>query len=613
MAAGMKQLSKTFVWILMGMLIVGLAGFGAVNFSGSVSSVALVGDEEVSVEEYFRELQREQRSLQQQTGQVVTLAQMTAFGLDRAVLGRLISLAALDNEVNSLGISIGDENLLDELTQIPSFQGPSGNFDREAYRFALQNANLTEAEFEADLRKEAARTLVQGAIISNAEMPSTLADTLTKYIGARRSFSYVLLEPAQFSLIQIVPDDAELKSFYEANPEAFRLPETKQITYARLSPDMILDGIEVDAEALKALYEERKDQYQVPERRLVERLVFSDQAAADRATADLQAGTVTFEELVGNRGLDLQDIDMGDVTKEDLGAAAEGVFAAAVGSVSSPLPSDLGPAIFRINGQLDARITSFEAAEAELRQELAADRARRVIEQQAESIDDILAGGATLEELKDEADMEVATLGWTGIPGDGIAAYEGFRTAADAVTLEDFPAVEFLGDGSIFALRLDEVLPERPEPFDAAKEKVLAAWDADRQAKAITARAGEILTATKNAGAFPDDLEVATEEGLTRTAYLDRTPADMMNQIFTMTPGEVKIITGEDSTVVVSLSEILPAEEGEEMALMREAFTAQLDQALSNALFQAYVSDAQLRAAPRLDQQALNAVQANFQ
>ncbi|WP_333693896.1 SurA N-terminal domain-containing protein, partial [Phaeobacter italicus] len=81
MAAGMKKLSKTFVWILMGMLIVGLAGFGAVNFTGSVGSVAVVGEQEVSVDDYARELQREQRALEAQTGQRMPIAQLTTLGL----------------------------------------------------------------------------------------------------------------------------------------------------------------------------------------------------------------------------------------------------------------------------------------------------------------------------------------------------------------------------------------------------------------------------------------------------------------------------------------------------------------------------------------------------
>jgi peptidyl-prolyl cis-trans isomerase D len=596
----------------MGLLIVGLAGFGAVNFSSSMSAIALVGEEEVSIDEYLRELQREQRALQAQGGQALTFAQMAAFGMDRAVLGRLISIASIDNEVKNLGISVGDDNLRQELAEIPAFQDASGKFDRQTYSFALQNANLSESEFESDLRRESARTLVQGAIVVGAKMPDSMTKVMTDYIGARRSFSYATFSPDQIALIQVVPDDADLRTFYEANIAKFTLPETKQITYARLSPEMILDTVEVDESALRALYDERAEQYQVPERRLVERLVFSDDAAANAAKAQLDVAGTTFEALVDARGLALQDVDLGDVTRSFLGAAAEGVFAADVGSVVGPLPSDLGPALFRINGRLEARLTTFEQAMPDLRDELAMDRARRVIEQQSEDINDLLAGGATLEELADESDMEVGSLGWSGETGEGITAYEGFRTAASVVTLEDFPTAEFLGDGSLFAIRLDEILPERPETFDNAKEKVLAAWEADRVATALQAQAEAMLEATKEAGEFPEGTQVQQEAGLTRTAYLDTTPADMMNQIFTMKPGDLKVIKGEESTVVVRLDEILPAEENDESRLLAEALGAQLDQAVSEALFSAFVSDAQLRAEPRVDQQALNSVMTNY-
>lgn len=614
MAAGMKNLSRTFVWILMGMLIVGLAGFGAVNFTGSMSAVALVGDEEVTVDAYVRELQREQRAMQAQTGQAMPMSQLTAMGLDQVVLGRLITLAAIDNEVSKLGISIGDENLLSELTKVSSFQDSSGQFDRETYRFTLDNAGFTEAEFEDDLRREASRTLVQGAIMSGTKMPEVMSDTLVSYIGERRSFSYVQLSPDDVLLTQEMPDDTALRAFYDDNIADFTLPETKSLTYAHLSPDMLLDTVEVDQEALRGLYEDRADQYLIPERRLVERLVFADNDSAASAKAQLDVSGTTFEVLVQDRGLALSDVDMGDVTEANLSDAGTEVFAAEVGDVVGPLPSDLGPALYRVNGRLEARETSFEEAEAELRAELAADRARRVIEQQAESIEDMLAGGVTLEELPDQTDMQIGTLGWTGLNAEGIAAYDGFREAAEAVTVDDFPSVAFLEDGSLFALRLDEVLPPRPEPFEDARDKVLAAWNENRTAEAVNNLAQDLLKQTVADGAFPEGHDVQTETAQTRTAYIDTTPVEMMIEVFEMNPGELRTVSGEGSTVVLRLDEVLPAEDtSEEMQMLANAMQTQLDQALSQALFEAFAQDAQLRAAPRVDQQALNAVQANFQ
>ncbi|KIC08430.1 peptidylprolyl isomerase [Leisingera sp. ANG-M1] len=612
MAAGMQKLSKTFVWILMGMLIVGLAGFGAVNFTSSGSSVAQVGDEEVSIGDYVRELQREQRALQAQTGQAMPMSQLTAFGLDRVVLGRLISIAALDHETKDLGLSIGDENLIEELAAIDAFQGVNGEFDREAYSFALRNAGLSEKQFEDDLRREAARTIVQSAILSGTEMPQTLTGTLTGFIGARRSFSYVQVNASDIALTAQVPSDADLQAFYEANQDQFMLPEAKVITYAALRPAMLLDEVEVDEAMLRDLFDDRSSQYQVPERRLVERLVFADEDSAASAKAQLETGGATFESLVDARGLTLQDIDLGDVTMGDLGAAGTDVFSAQVGDVAGPLPSDLGPALFRINGRLEAQTTTFEQAKAELRDELSADRARRLVEAQAEDIDDLLAGGATLEELATENGLELAQINWTSETSDGIAAYEGFRTAAAAVNAEDFPAVDFLDDGSLFALRLDEILPERPEPFAEAKEQVLAAWQADRLATALRQQGEELLSQAKAADSFAEGAAVKTETGLTRTAYIDTVPADLVTQVFGMAEGEFRLVQDAESAVVVRLDAVLPPEESDDMKLLTQALQAQMDQNLAQALFEAYVQDVQARAEPRVDQQALNAAQANF-
>lgn len=610
----MKNLSKTFIWILMGLLIVGLAGFGAVNGTSAGRTVATVGSAEVSVDDYARALQQEQRALQAQSGQAFPMAQLTALGLDRAVLNRLVTTAALDNEVETAGISIGDETLFEQITQVSAFQDGAGNFDRNAYAFALENAGLSETEFERDMRAEAARILAQGAIMSGAEMSPVLGQTLTDYIGARRSFSYLPITASDIALTTVLPKDAELQAFYDANVDAFTLPETKDITYVALRPEALLDTIEVDADALRALYDERAAEFIVPERRLVERLVFANDDAAATAKAQLDVGGTTFEVLVSDRGLALADIDLGDLSEAELGAAGKGVFAAEVGAVVGPLPSDLGPALYRVNGTLDARETTFEQAEPSLRDELAGDRARRVIEARSEEIDDLLAGGATLEELASEQELELGQIGWTANSTDGIAAFNGFREAAATVTEADFPAVAFLEDGSLFALRLNETLPPRPEPFEEARDNVMTAFQADRLAQALTAQAETLRdAAVSNGGSFAEGAPVIVETGLRRTSYIDTAPVEMMAEVFNMEPGEVRVVSDDESTVVVRLDEILPPEQSEEMDFMASALQDQLSQSLANELFQVYVDALRSKDQPQINQQTINAVHASFQ
>ena len=613
MAARVKTMSKTVVWVIVALLIVGLAGFGATSFSGTTRTLGVVGDQSISVDDFARDLQREMRSIEAQTGTAMTVEQARAYGLDQMVLNRLVQFASLDDEAAQMGLSLGDTNLQREIMNIDAFKGIDGKFDRETYRFALQQANLKEVDFEKDLRAEGARTILQQAIGSGIKMPAVLADRMTDYVAARRSFTWASLDEAALPEPLAQPTDADLQTYFDAHGDQFVLPETKKLTYVLLTPEMILGDIEVDEAAVQKLYDERSTEYQQPERRLVERLVFSDEQSASDAKAQLEVGGTTFEALVQNRGLSLSDIDLGDVTRDDVGAAADDVFSAEVGDVVGPLPSDLGPALFRVNGKLEARTTPLDEVRQELHDELALEGARRQIESRAEPIEDMLAGGATLEEVGQETEMELGQMEWNEASADGPAAYPGFKEAAAAVQDGDFPEIGYLEDGSIYALRLDETLPERPEPFDSARDKVAEEWTKEQLRAALSARAETLAGELKAGTDFTDTgLEVRVENGLTRTAFIDGTPADFMNRIFAMEPGDYQVIPSDETVLLVRLDETLPPAEGADVTRMRDGLSEQLDQALAQAIFAAYVRDVQLRARPRVDQDTLAAVMASF-
>ena len=282
MKAKGNSFTKTAVWGLMGLLILGLGGFGAVNLNGSARTVGEVGDKSISVDNYARELQQQIRAIESQSGEQLSFQEAQAIGLDRAVLQRLVRLRALDNEADEMGLSIGDTNLRERVVEIPSFQGVDGNFDREGYRFALQQAGLNENEFEQSLREEAGRTLLQQAITGGVSMPEAYANTLVSYVGEQRSFTWAKL--TQDDLDAPLPDatDAQLRAFYDDNADRFLLPASKTITYITMGPQDLLDEVELTDEELQAAYDDRADEYIQPERRLIERLVFRDQEAADR-------------------------------------------------------------------------------------------------------------------------------------------------------------------------------------------------------------------------------------------------------------------------------------------------------------------------------------------
>lgn len=613
MAKG-NSITKTAVWILMGLLILGLGGFGAVNLSGNIRTIGTVGEKSIPVDLYARQLQQEIRAIESQTGEALGFQRAQEIGLDRAVLQRIVRQRALDNEAEQLGLSIGDETLREQILQIQAFQGLDGKFDREGYRFALQQSGLNETEFENSLREESARTLLQAAIVGGVEMPRVYARTLVDYVGEQRSFTWTLLDAEDLAEPLPQPSDEELRAYYEENQDAFMLPVTKQITYALLSPDALLEEVEVPEEELRAEYEAREAQFNQPERRLVERLVFADQDAADRATAALEVSGTTFEQLVEERGLQLADVDLGDVSLQDLAAAGEPVFAAEAGDVVGPITTPLGPALFRVNGVLPAQNTSFEDAEPALRAELASARAVRAVESRAQELDDQLAGGISLEELAENTEMELGQIDWTEDSSGGIAAYAGFRQEAAAQAEGDFPRILQLDDGGIYAMRVDATLPERPEPFEDARAAVTAALRDARTSEALMAQAEALLPELGEEGAFAAaGFDAVSEVDQTRSAFIEGTPEDFMERVFTLQPGEVVAMEGDGGTVVLlRLDAITPAAEGEADTALVERIGEQLDQALADDVFAVYASEVMQRARAQIDQQAINAVHVNF-
>lgn len=612
MAKG-NSISRGAMWVLMGLLFVGLAGFGATNLSGNLRTIGTVGDKPVMVDAYARQLQNEIRAIEAQTRQPMPFAQAQAIGLDRAVLQRIVQNRALDHETTQMGLSIGDQALREEILQIPSFQGVNGDFDRESYRFALQQGGVTEAEFETSLREEAARTLLQGAIVGGVQMPETFAQTLVSYVGEERSFTWSLLDEADLTNPIAPPTDDELQRYYDDNTDAFMLLPSKVITYAWLSPDALIDEIVVPEDELRAEYDARANQYNQPERRLVERLVFADEDAADRGAAALEVEGATFDSLVEARGLALQDVDLGDVSRLELDAAGEVVFAADVGDVVGPLPSSLGPALFRVNGVLPAQSTSFEQARPDLQEELAVARAVRAVEARAQDIDDQLAGGITLEQLAEETEMTVGTLSWDEDSSEGIAAYGDFRETAAALSEGDFPKIDQLADGGIFAMRLDEALDARPNPFADARPDVAAAWKAEQVVANLTAQATALVADLDGAVAFEAaGLDAMIETEMLRNAFVERAPAGFIDQVFQMAAGDVTVLPGDGVVALVRLDAITPASQDAESNALLEQLSAQIDQNLAQDIFNIYANDVVTRAVPQIDQRALQAVHVNF-
>ncbi|WP_304618516.1 peptidylprolyl isomerase [Paracoccus sediminilitoris] len=622
---------STVVWILLGLMVLGLGGFGVTSFSGGTTEVGSVGDTKITADEYARALQNEMRNLSQQTGQQITMAQAQQMGLPAMVQGQLIGAAALAEQARRIGVSVGDEKVAETIMQAGSFQGPNGRFDRTAYSEILRRERLTEADFEATVRDDESRLILQRAIAGGVEAPTPMVDQTARWLLQTRDFAWHELTADDLAEPIADPDEATLKAWHEANGDRFTAPETRKISYAWINPDMLSSEVEVDEEALRAVYDRNIEQFQRPERRMVGRLVFPTEADAQAARDQIDAGEKPFESFVVDRGLSLDDIDLGEVTRQELGQAADTVFAAEQPGVVGPVQTDLGPALFSVNAILDPVDIPFEEARDDLRGEAALSRAARQIQDRAPDYEDLLAGGATLEELAEETELELGQVDWTaeGNPEEGsIAGYEGFRERAADITASDFPQLFELADGGVFAMRLDEIVPPTLKPFDAVRDEVLADWkQAELQRRLLDLAAEQRLAAVAQTSPGADTepqaeaveepaaVDWTTETGMSRSDYMRGLPPEILSQAFAMAePGDVGVVDAGDRVFVLRLDQISDADlSTEDATQVVDSVKSRLDQSLQADIFDYYARHVQRNSKVQIDQQAINAINAQVQ
>ncbi|MFS4438993.1 SurA N-terminal domain-containing protein [Paracoccaceae bacterium GXU_MW_L88] len=592
-----RSIGSVFMWIIMALLAVSLVGFGVVGSVGSTgTTVASVGDSDVTMNDYDRNLRNQLQRIAQQTGTAVSRDQMQAQGIDRAVLFNLVSSAALGEEGADQRLGVSDETLRAAIEATEAFQGANDQFDPATYRTLLNRSGYSPSDYEDNLRADELSRMIQTAIQGGDLAAPEAAAQLLAYANEQRSAEWAMVTEDMLDA-PVTVDDADAEAYYEANLEAFVAPERRRVAHVALTPETYAETAEIGDEDVRAAYERAAD-YNTPEQRIVERLVFSDQAAADAAKAAVDSGEKSFDQLLEEAGLTPEQADLGAVRRNALGAAAETVFALTDTGIAGPVETDFGPALFRVNAIIPANETPLEEVEAEIRADLAARAMESEMAPLSETVNDMLAGGATLEEVADETAL---TYGETEIgadDGEGIATDTAFRIAAENADL-DFPTdAEPLTRGGIFALQLLEVIPEAQQSFDEVRELAEAGAQEQALAGALTARAEEMVAAD----ALPEGAE--TVEGLTRNGP-SALPEALKAALFEAEPGT--LVSGADgaNVAVARLTEITPFDGGSEVL---DQVATVLGQARKSDLNTLYIQALQRKHETRINQANIDIV-----
>jgi peptidyl-prolyl cis-trans isomerase D len=566
--AGQTLVGKIIATVFFGALIVSFAiwGIGDIFRTTPASAVAEVGSTTITVDQvrnaYTNELQR----LGRQFRTVISPEQARAFGLDQQVVSNLVTEAVLAEQARQMGLSVSDQLVAASIMNNPTFKGADGQFNRALFDQALRNAGLSEAGFVQEQRSAMARLHLAEAVAGDITVPAAARDALHRYTSERRAASYLLLTPATAGDIP-APTRDQLQSFFNERKSTFRAPEYRAVTVMALDAAALAKPDAVSEADARQAYEQQKAKYGTPERRTIQQITFPSQADADAAAAKIKEGT-TFEAVASERNVSPQDLELGTFTKTEMldQAVADAAFALEQGAVSAPVAGRFGPVLVRVTQIQPEAVRPFEEVAAELRQEVAQERAQGQIEKIHDEIEDLRAGAKPLADIAKEKGLTLVQ----------VPAVEagGLDKAGSPVTIPEKDAVvkaAFASDIGVDneALRtatgyvwydVTGIEASREKSLDEVRDQVATQWRGDQVAQRLSEKANELTGRLEKGEAIEAvaqaaGAQVKTAADLARNTAKDDLVTEAVNRIFAVPVGNAgHAANGADARAVFKVA-----------------------------------------------------------
>ena len=502
---GRTWVGKVVAGALFTLLILSFAvwGIGDIFRGGASTTIARVGETEITAEMARQSYQNQVRRLSVQIGQPITPTEARAFGLDRQILSNLVTEATLDERARQLGISVSDQLVARSIMDDPSFQDASGNFDQGRFQQLLFSNSLSEQGYVAQQRDAIARQQIIGALAADISAPVAAMEAVHRYGSERREARFLVLDESNAGAIPSATED-ELAAFHQENIGRYRAPEFRAATVLRIDPVDLADPAAVPPEQVRNVYErEGEARFGAPERREVQRIPFTAEQDAADAASRLGIGDVDFEGLARERGVADDVLNMGLLTRDAFldPAIRDAAFALGEGEISGPVSGRFGHSLVRVVTIEEGRVLPFEQVEDQIREEIAIDRARDRMRNVYDEIEDQRATARPLADIARERGFEPRLVDAVDAQGRDPAGNRLDLPRAETLVREIFDsdigidkAALRTDDGGYIWFDVTGVEPARNRDLDEVREQVIADWRSDQIAQRLREMASDMVS-----------------------------------------------------------------------------------------------------------------------
>lgn len=598
---------KVIVIVMLSLLVLSFALWGVADvFRGGTGDgvVAKVGDTEVSQNEFQKIMQQETAKLQERFGNSITPDIIKSLQIENRVIRQLVNDKLFDQAVKDIGVMVGEDPALQEIASIPDLRNEDGTFNADNFRNYLYSIGENEQSFINKVREAIARKQLMDSLTSNPIIIPELVKAVYVHDNERRSAEIAVI-PANFIKSVGEPNDNQLMEYYETEKNKFSAPEYRSFSYVVLEKSSINADEEISQEEIEQSYNDRLEEFSAPEKRTVLNILFDSKEQALKAYEKLRQGqdilSVARENGKTEKEITLENISQKDLLPELAGRA----FSLDKGGYSEPIETSFGWHIINISDISPATAVSLEKVKDEIKKHLLEEKTDQIVYSTSTKLDDIIAGGGTLEEALSELGLKSVSVNLVDRSGKLKGSEASFQLPPIDNMLEavfslqegETSNVHTSPDGkSYFVVRADKVQPGRIKAIDEVRGSVVVAWKEHKKKELLRQLVADSLEKIKGTGQGIKQLKEAVAAGsehtkaaqaviggdikITSTGPINRypvaeenlIPASLISELFSIGKGDLTSYHegGAGEIIVGRLEEIIKADPDKDEAGLEE-------------------------------------------
>ena len=379
-------------------------GMGDLLRSGDSGLVAIVGNQKITINEFYYQFQKKLNELNQSLEKKLTEEeahnqQITYLVLNEMVYGKMIQEFA---EKNSIYLS---NNIIKKaIISIPQFHDEDGNFNEILFDNAIINNFNSEAEFTDEISKIFLNNLLFESFTIPTQLNKDISNLFYDYEAETRNVLYFNINDSFIKMSQETDNGA--LEFYNKNKNDYLINKKIETRYIKVNPNTFDLLVSVTDEEIETFYNENIDTYTVNETREIE-IINTNTVNQANKIIEIIANENELTKYLDQVDLSISKLDnvkINDFDKE----ISDNIFNNPVGVLSNPVNIEgLGYFVIKINKINSSKTVSLDEGRDEIIETITNEKSYKLFLENVDLIEELNLTGSTLDDISSNFNIEI--------------------------------------------------------------------------------------------------------------------------------------------------------------------------------------------------------------